>query len=36
MHELEHESDHHSERQEIEDALRALSALEIETQEWNA
>jgi hypothetical protein len=33
-HELEHDSDHHAERHQIENALRALSVLEIETQGW--
>jgi hypothetical protein len=34
LHDLEHDSDHHAERQQIENALRALSMLEIETQGW--
>jgi hypothetical protein len=34
LHDLEHDSDHHAERQQIENALRALSVLEIETQRW--
>jgi hypothetical protein len=34
LHDLEHDSDHHAERHQIENALRALSALEVETQEW--
>lgn len=32
LHDLEHDSDHHAERQQIENALKALSMLEIETQ----
>jgi hypothetical protein len=31
---LEHDSDHHAERQQIENALKSLSVLEIETQGW--
>jgi hypothetical protein len=31
---LEQDSDHHAERQEIEKALRALSTLEEEVKEW--
>lgn len=34
LHDLEHDSDHHAERQQIENALRALSVLEVETQQW--
>lgn len=34
LHDLEHDSDHHAERHQIENALRALSVLEIETQGW--
>jgi hypothetical protein len=34
LRELEHDSDHHAERHQIENALRALSVLEIETQGW--
>jgi hypothetical protein len=34
LHDLEHDSDHHAERQQIENALRALSVLEVETQRW--
>jgi hypothetical protein len=34
LHDLEHDSNHHAERQQIEDAMRALSVLEIETQGW--
>ena len=34
LHDLEHDSDHHAERQQIETALRALSVLEVETQQW--
>ena len=34
LHDLEHDSDHHAERQQIGNALRALSVLEIETQRW--
>jgi hypothetical protein len=34
LHDLEHDSDHHAERQQIENALKALSVLEIETQGW--
>jgi hypothetical protein len=31
---LEHDSDHHSERYQIENALKGLSALEVESQQW--
>jgi hypothetical protein len=34
LHDLEHDSDHHAERQQIENALRALSVLEVETKQW--
>ena len=34
LHDLEHDTDHHAERQQIENALEALSMLEIETQGW--
>jgi hypothetical protein len=34
LHDLEDDSDHHAERQQIENALRALSVLELETQQW--
>jgi hypothetical protein len=34
LHDLEHDSNHHAERQQIENALRALSVLEVETQQW--
>ena len=34
LHDLEHDSDHHAERQQIEDALRALAVLECETERW--
>ena len=34
LHDIEHNSDHHAERQQIENALRALSVLEGETQQW--
>jgi hypothetical protein len=37
LHDLEHDSDHHAERYQIENALKALKALsvlEVETQEW--
>lgn len=34
LRDLEHDSDHHAERHKIEDALRALSILEGEAQEW--
>jgi hypothetical protein len=36
LHDLEHDSDHHAERHEIEKALRGLSVLEVETQQWAA
>ena len=34
LHALEHDSDHHAERHQIENALRALSQLEAETRQW--
>jgi hypothetical protein len=34
LHDLEHDSDHHAERHQIENALRALSQLEVEVQQW--
>ena len=34
LHDLEHDSDHHAERHEIANALRALSELEVETRNW--
>ena len=34
LHDLEHDSDHHAERHEIEKALKALSELEVETRNW--
>jgi hypothetical protein len=34
LHNLEHDSDHHAERQQIVDALRALAVLENESQRW--
>ena len=34
LHDLEHDSDHHAERHEIEKSLRALSELEVETRNW--
>ena len=34
LHDLEHDSDHHAERHQIEDALRALAVLEVESQQW--
>jgi hypothetical protein len=34
LHDLEHDSDHHAERHQIENALKALSQLEVETQHW--
>jgi hypothetical protein len=34
LRDLEHDSDHHAERHQIENALRALSQLEVETQQW--
>ena len=34
LHDLEHDSDHHAERHQIENALKALSVLEVETQQW--
>jgi hypothetical protein len=33
---LEHDSDHHAERCEIESALRALNMLEVEAQRWKS
>ena len=32
---LKHDSDHHAERKQVEDALRALSELEREAKEWS-
>jgi hypothetical protein len=34
LHDIEHDSDHHAERHEIERALRALSMLEDEVGDW--
>ena len=34
LRDLEHDSDHHTERHQIENALKALSALEVEIQQW--
>jgi hypothetical protein len=34
LRDLEHDSDHHVERHQIEKALKALSQLEVETQGW--
>jgi hypothetical protein len=34
LRDLEHDSDHHTERYQIENALKALSALEVEIQQW--
>ena len=34
LQDLEHDSDHHAERHQIENALRALSQLEAEAQQW--
>jgi len=34
LRDLEHDSDHHAERHEIESALRALSMLEDEVKQW--
>ena len=36
LHDLEHDSDHHAERHQIESALRALSMLEGEVQDWKS
>ena len=36
LHDLEHDSDHHAERQEIEKALRALSMLAFDVQDWKS
>jgi hypothetical protein len=36
LRDLEHDSDHHAERHEIESALRALSTLEEEVKEWQS
>jgi hypothetical protein len=36
LHDLEHDSDHHAERHQIESALRALSMLEDEVKEWRS
>ena len=34
LHDLEHDSDHHAERHQIENALRALSQIEVRVQQW--
>jgi hypothetical protein len=34
LRDLEHDSDHHAERHKIENALKALSQLEVERQQW--
>jgi hypothetical protein len=34
LRDLEHDSDHHSERHQIEKALHALETLEVETRNW--
>jgi hypothetical protein len=34
LHDLEHDTDHHAERRQMENARRALSVLEVETQRW--
>jgi hypothetical protein len=34
LQEIEHDSDHHGERHRIENALKALSQLEVETRQW--
>jgi len=34
LRDLEHDNDHHTERYQIENALKALSALEVEIQQW--
>jgi hypothetical protein len=36
LRDLEHDSDHHAERHQIENALRALSMLEGEVQYWKS
>jgi len=36
LRDLEHDSDHHAERHQIENALRALSVLEDEVQHWKS
>ena len=36
LRDLEHDSDHHAERDQIENALRALSVLEGEVQHWKS
>ena len=36
LQDLEHDSDHHAERHQIENALRALSLLEGEVQHWKS
>ena len=36
LRDLEHDSDHHAERHQIENALRALSMLEGEVQHWKS
>jgi hypothetical protein len=34
LRDLEHDSDHHGERHQVENAVNALSALEVEAQRW--
>ena len=34
LRDIEYDSDHHAERHKIENALKALSELEVETQRW--
>jgi hypothetical protein len=36
LRDLEHDSDHHAERHQIENALRALSTLEGEVRQWKS
>jgi hypothetical protein len=36
LRDLEHDSDHHAERHQIENALRALSVLEGEVKHWKS
>ena len=36
LRDLQHDSDHHAERDQIENALRALSVLEGEVQHWKS
>jgi hypothetical protein len=36
LRDLEHDGDHHAERHQIESALRALSILEGEVQDWKS